>query len=530
MSNPKNPEYELIRSIADDLPVGVWVAKVPSGDFVYSNRTFVEIMGQGPRDEARIGDYSGPYGICGTDGKPYPEDRMPIVRALQAREVVVVDDLVIHRHDGRRIPVRAHARPVMDESQTITHVVIVFFDITKEVEAHRASIELEARLRHGQRMQSIGQLAGGIAHDFNNVLAVIQMLASRLSLEARSQTSTDVLQQIDLAVESGTRLAQQLLLMGGRGRTTNSPVGMNELTASVAQLLSRTLDRRIEVSHQSDGSPAIVDGDPSRLEQVVMNLAINARDALAGTGGKVIIRVRSQPVDAEAAAQLPPLKPGAHVVIEVEDDGPGIPPELRGRIFEPYFTTRTTGEQRGSGLGLATVYGIVEAHEGAIEVCDAAPHGAVMRVWLPASAALKAPVSTGVRDRGAPIHGSGRVLVVDDEDALRRAVAASLQSLGYEVLEAADGIEALAIIARQPGTIGLMLLDLVMPRMDGRATFTAARELDPTLPVILATGTPEDPSALELAGAGVVEVLVKPYALPALSRLIARALRPPPAR
>jgi two-component system cell cycle sensor histidine kinase/response regulator CckA len=525
VSDSKDPDFELVRAVADDLPVGVWVAKVPGGEFLYSNRTFGEIMGQGPREETRIGAYTQPYGIYGTDGKLYPEDRLPIVQALRAREVVTVDDIVIHRHDGKRIPVRAHARPVMDVGGNVTHVVIVFFDISKEAEAQRASDDLEARLRHGQRMQSIGQLAGGIAHDFNNVLAVVRMLGARLSTEVKSSAGVEMLEQIDIAVQSGTRLAQQLLLMGGRGRTSDAPVVISALTESVAGLLSRTLDRRIVVTHEGDGTTLAVQGDASRLEQVVMNLAINARDALAGTGGKVIIRVRSQPLTAAAAAQLPPLKAGLHVVLEVEDNGPGIAPEHRGRIFEPYFTTRTNGDQRGSGLGLATVYGIVEAHQGTIEVADAVPHGALMRVWLPATEARPAPPSSAPRPPEALVHGSGLVLVVDDEAALRRVVASSLGAIGYEVLVAADGIEALDLIAQRPGAIGLMLLDLVMPRMDGHATFLAARELDPSLPVILATGTPDDPAARELAGMGVAQVLAKPYSLPELSRAIAKALR-----
>ncbi len=518
-------QIELVRAIADDLPLGVWVAKAPGGEFLYSNRTFAEIMGQGPRDDLRLGELSTPYGIFRADGQLYPEDQLPMVRAMRAREVVAVDDIVIHRGDGKKIPVRAHARPVMDASQNITHVVIVFFDISRELEDRRVSAELEARSRHGQQMQTIGQLAGGIAHDFNNVLAVIRMLTTQLESETNDPVGTDVLREIDAAIMSGTRLAQQLLVVGGRGRTTNAPVVLSDLTKAVTQLLSRTLDGRIVLTHQADAAPLLVQGDASRLEQVVMNLAINARDALEGTGGNVVIRVRPVQLDAGQATALPPLKAGPHVVLEVEDDGPGILPEIRGRIFEPYFTTRTSGDQRGSGLGLATVYGIVEAHRGAIEVRDAQPRGALMRVWLPACAAPAAAVKPADRAPDHRVRGRGLVLVVDDEDALRRAVGASLVSLGYEVLFAANGLEAVDVVAQKPGQIGLVLLDLIMPRMDGRAAFGAMRALDPAIPVILATGTPDDPAALELARSGVAAVLPKPYSVPELSRAIALAIR-----
>lgn len=524
-------ELELIRSIADDLPVGVWVARAPGGELLYANRTFGEIMGTSARGDVAAGEYAAPYGIYGTDGALYPEEKMPFVVALRAREMVVVDDIVIHRRDGTRAPVRAHARPIIDDAGEITHVAIVFFDITKEVEARRAGEELGARLRQAERMQSIGQLASGIAHDFNNVLAVVRVLATRLALGETDPTRADLFTQLDAAAESGAGLAQQLLLLGGQGRSTTAPVALDALASSVSAVLARTLDGRIDVRFESDGTPVVVRGDPSRLEQVIMNLAINARDALGGSGGSLTIRVRATALDAAAASRLQPLAAGDHAVLEVSDTGPGIPRAIRDRVFEPYFTTRTTGEHRGSGLGLATVYGIVEAHRGAIEIADVVPHGTTMRVWLPADASLAAerwsarPPEPAI-DPDERRHGT--ILFVDDEDALRRSCRAALTALGYDVIVASGGDEAVRIARARHAEIDAVLLDLVMPGIDGEETYEALRAIDASLPVVLTTATPFDPAVPRMLEHGVRELLPKPYGVSDVTRAIERIRRPTP--
>jgi CheY-like chemotaxis protein len=256
-----------------------------------------------------------------------------------------------------------------------------------------------------------------------------------------------------------------------------------------------------------------------------MNLALNARDAMRGTGGTLTIRTRTETLDGTAAARLPPLQPGPHAVIEVGDTGPGIPPEIRDRIFEPYFTTRTTGEHRGTGLGLSTVYAVVEAHAGSIEVLDVAPRGTNIRVWLPAEEGA-APRSDAPGGTTELAQGSGLVLFVDDEAALRRSCAAALTMLGYEVLVASDGREAVEIVRARPGAIAAVLLDLVMPEMDGRDAYVAMRAIDPELPVVLTTGTPFDAAVPELLRLGVRELLPKPFAVQDLARAVERVKRP----
>ena len=352
-------DAEITRSLSDDLPVGIWVARAPGGELVYANPTFREILGMEARTDVVAGGYAAPYGIHTRTGERYPEGRMPFVRALGSGTTVMVDDIVIHRGDGGRVHVRAQARPVLHEG-TVSHVVIAFIDITREVEA-------EARLRLAQRLESIGTLAGGIAHDFNNLLAVVQLVSTSLAAREQDPTRREALGNIQQAAESGAQLTRALLDFGRSRRSLLVPVQLNEVVEGVEQIVRPTLGANIDVTLSLE-SRAEVMGESSQLEQVVMNLVLNARDAMPG-GGSLSLRTRNQ---------------GGEVILEVADTGKGIPPALRQRIFEPYFTT---GTGVGAGLGLATVFSIVSGHGGSIAALDNDPRGTLMRVRLPAASA-----------------------------------------------------------------------------------------------------------------------------------------------
>ncbi|MEZ0228036.1 MAG: nitrogen regulation protein NR(II), partial [Planctomycetota bacterium] len=349
------PSDEQIRStVADDLPVGVWVARVPNGDFVYSNAMFAEILGIPGHSGPAIGEYAKPYGIHTRTGELYPEERLPIVRAIQERKTVVVDDIVVHRHDGRRVYIRAQAKPVFC-GELLTHVVIAFIDITREVEA-------ESRLRQAQRLESVGKLAGGIAHDFNNLLATIRLIAETLRRQESDPQKKQDLASIDEVTEHAVRLTNALLGFAGRGKNLATRLSLDAVLEAMRDLIRRTLDRRIDVRFDLRAGHD-VSADLSQLEQVIMNLVVNARDAIDGPG-VLEIRTGAVVLEEDARKRFPRIAPGLHVFLEVSDSGSGIASEIRDRIFEPYFTTKTTGEQKGTGLGLATVYGIVDAHGG----------------------------------------------------------------------------------------------------------------------------------------------------------------------
>ncbi|MEM9072030.1 MAG: ATP-binding protein [Myxococcota bacterium] len=496
-------DAEIIAGIGDGLPVGVWVARAPNGEFVYSNEKFKEIMGiAGLKDPAR-GAYAEPYKIYNREGELYPEDQMPFVRALVEQNTVMVDDLVIHRNDGEEVNVRAYARPVF-EDDAIAYVVIAFFDITREVHAEQARADSEKRMAQAQRMESLGNLAGGIAHDFNNLLGAIKLIASTLRMQEANAERAGQLETIETVTETATNLARALLTFAGRGKNLAAPISPNRTIRSVQRIFEHALDKRIKLVLELSATRNVL-GDHARLEQVVMNLVLNARDAMPN-GGKLTIRT----VDL-----------GPDVFIEVLDQGPGVPVEIRQRIFEPFFSTK--GERSSaSGLGLATVYGIVESHGGAIEVRDAPGGGALFRLRLPAIAGT-------TRDRpSAPdalVVGQGLVLVVDDEAVLREAACHVLASLGYDTIGAEDGAHAIELYRERADEIDVVVLDMTMPGLDGRSTYVAMREIRPDVRVLLTTGYALNEEAQSILDLGVRGFIEKPWNAAELSSAIAKVLR-----
>ncbi len=514
MSSPAVPsDEEIIRSLGDDLPIGLWVARAPNGEHVYANRTFAEIMGQGPRGESKAGSYSEPYGIRTRDGKPYPEQRLPFVRALQERRVVMVDDITIQRPDDTHVHVRAFARPVMDAAGAITHVVIAFFDITREVDAELGKAESERRLHRAQRLEAIGTLAGGIAHDFNNLIFGIKLIAAELAAGETDPKRLEALQLVDDITERSAVLTRSLLGFARRGKHRAMPVAIDDVIGAMAGLLQRTMASvtiGIELTAEDRGT---VIGDQSQLEQVVMNLVVNARDALRDNSrGRVMLRTRTT---GHGGVR--------HVVLEVADDGPGIPDEIRERVFEPYFTTKNQGAERGTGLGLATVFGIVEAHGGSIEIGPGIDgRGATLRVFLPAATGSaprpRAPITR------PPQPGRGLVMVVDDDEMVRRSVMSALKSLGYKPIEAADGHAAIELYRQHQGDIRAVVLDLVMPTMSGRATFLALREISTDVCVLLMSGHAMNEDVQALVGLGAKGFLSKPYSIDELAQALVDVL------
>lgn len=513
MSGETPSDHEIIHEISNDLPVGIWVARAPGGEFVYANRTFAEIMGQGGRDDAAVGGYSEPYGILTRAGAPYPEERLPFVRALQEKQVVVVDDIMIRRPDRSIVYVRAYGRPVMNTEGTITHVVIAFFDVTREFEAEQARAESEKRLQRAQRLEAIGTLAGGIAHDFNNLIFGIKLLAAELANGESNPQRLASLQMIDDVTERSAMLTRSLLGFARRGVHRAAPVALNDVVASMRELLKRTMTG-IDISFMVDAADrGMVIGDESQLEQVVMNLVVNARDALRDSGGRVLVRTRTE---------------GEHVILEVSDDGPGIPVELRERVFEPYFTTKTTDSHKGTGLGLATVFGIAETHRGSVEIdAGIGGAGATLRVTLPAVAATPVEVSEKPPREELQL-GTGTILVVDDDKMVRRAVATTLRSLGYLTFEAGSGREAVELYREHHALIRAVVLDMIMPGMDGSATYRAMREIDPAVSVLLMSGYTMNEDVQALLEQGAAGFVMKPYSVEVLARSLAGVIAKSP--
>jgi PAS domain S-box-containing protein len=494
---------------ADELPVAIWMGRVPSGEVVYTNAEFREVLGMNPPEGAGRGAFVEPYGVHTLTGEPYPEDRMPFERCIAARATVVIEDIVIHRRDGRRVNLRVLAKPIFDAAGNLTHVLEAFTDITREVEAERARTEGERRLARSERLESIGQLVAGIAHDFNNLLTVTKLSVTWLRANDKDGIRQNALEQIEAVTDSAIDLIKNLLAFARRERQVMAPTSMEAAAQTVVEMARRTFDPALSLRTDFRTDGAIVLGDGSRLEQLIMNLVINARDAIRG-GGEVVVRTLARTVDEDTTGALPP---GRYVILEVCDTGSGIDPAIRDRIFEPYFTTKTQGSVKGTGLGLATVHGIVQAHRGFVEVEDNAGGGTIMRVALPRPISCAKPLGART-SHPAPKRVAQRdrlVLLVDDEPLVRASTARALRALGFHVCEAPDGKTALDILSERHAELDGVVLDLVMPGLRGRDVFLELRQLRPDLPVLLVTGSIDSGELQELKELGVAGVLPKPY-------------------
>jgi two-component system cell cycle sensor histidine kinase/response regulator CckA len=380
--------------------------------------------------------------------------------------------------------------------------------------AHDEQRRAEDAQRQSQKLESIGLLAGGVAHDFNNLLVGILGYADVLASEAKpGSDAEEAARTIIQAAQRAAELTRQLLAVARLGQHKSERVDVHAMVMEATALLGRTLDKSIRLETKLGAALHDVRGDPGQLQQVILNLAVNARDAMPEGG---TLTLETADVEFDAATVLPGLSTGSYVTLSVSDTGVGIPEPDQQRIFEPFYTTKAEG--KGSGLGLATVFGIAKGHGGTVRVYSELGRGSRFVVYLPLlgeGASLAEPV-----DPGAP-RGTGRVLVVDDEELVRKTAARVLESLGYEPVLVSGGQEALDWLARQPKPPVAVLLDLSMPGMDGRTCFRSMRARVPDLRVIVSSGFSKLGRGDELLAEGAVAFVQKPYRTGELARALA---------
>jgi len=379
----------------------------------------------------------------------------------------------------------------------------------------------QEHMRQAQKLEAIGQLAGGIAHDFNNLLTGILGYASILKIEAEPGSFThEAACTIEHAAQRAAQLTSQLLGFARRGKLLSVAVDVHASITAVCTLLSHTIDKKITLVQRCDAPRATVIGDPAQLEQVILNLAVNARDAIAG-GGVLSISTDGALLDEEFCRTQLAATPGNYLVLRVTDTGDGIPPAIRERIFEPFFTTKEAG--KGTGMGLAMVYGIVKNHGGFIDVESEVGAGSTFAVYLPLAHA------DAVRDvvtlHMTPATTPRCILVVDDDDIVRMAAVRMLDQLGYRVLAADSGRTALELYRAQQHLIDLVLIDQVMPDLDGRETISAMQQINPGVRAVLSSGYMQDAQLSALLDDTIVLFLQKPYTITSLSQSIEQALQ-----
>lgn len=379
--------------------------------------------------------------------------------------------------------------------------------------------KLESQLQQTQKMEAIGVLAGGVAHDFNNMLGGIMGAAELLGHYLPNDAKAKQLHRtiLDSAIRAAD-LTKQLLAFSRQSAKASTTVNLHEIIREIVTLIKRTLDKQIVIEANLRAKKSSVMGDPSLLHNVLLNLCINASQAMPEGG---ILRLNTQNVWIDeyfCGASSFELQPGQYLEVEVQDNGCGIAQEHLGYIFEPFFTTKEQG--KGTGLGLSSVYGTVQQHSGAINVYSELGEGTSFLILLPISEDAEKACTNFVDIK----TGSGCILVVDDEEIMRSTAKAILESLGYEVIVAEDGEKALEIYKREKSKVDLVLLDMIMPVMNGKVCFEKLRKYDPQVPVILSSGFSTEDDLQEMRRSGLKGFIRKPYLTSALSRIVFEVL------
>ena len=497
---------EFLSAIVENMPAMVFVKDALELRYLSMNKAGEALLGYG-REEL----------IGKSDLDLFPEaeadfsigmDRYVLKRGTPQENL----EEKVHDREGRERILHTRKVPLFDTAGQPRYLLGISEDITG-----RKSVE--DQLRQAQKMDVVGQLAGGIAHDFNNMLTGIigaaEMLNWRLGDDPYNAKLTGVI--LDAATRSAD-LTRQLLAFSRKGKITSTPISINDCIAAVVAILERTIDKRITLEVNLVAENPIVIGDPGLLQNALLNLAVNARDAMAEGGTLRFATANLELGEPGAVCHPAQLPPGPYLEIAVSDTGVGMTAEVLEHIYEPFFTTKETG--KGTGLGLAAVYGTVKEHNGTINVCSEPGQGTVFRVRLP-SGLSEAPQALPMEEA---VQGRGGIMLVDDEAIVRMSGHCLLEELGYQVYLAEDGEQALELFARERDQIGLVILDMVMPKLSGKETFLRLKEIDPMVRVLFSSGFHRDGTVNELLDMGAKGFIHKPYRLQYLSTSVAEAL------
>jgi len=483
----------LLASVFAHAPIGLQVYKA-DGHCLFVNDAFRDLFGTEPPPEYNVlrDEMAAKQGVLGL-----------IHRAL-AGETGVVGPIWYDARGleqakveaGKRFAIETVAFPLIDATGGVAHVGLTFKDVTSETrlrdEHHQLEVlhRSEEQLRESQKLEAVGKLAGGIAHDFNNLLSVI---LSYTGLAVESLKPNDPMRaDLDEAKRAGERAAEltrQLLAFSRQQVLQPKIVDLNSTLFGMDKLLGRLLGEGVELSLVTASGLGSIHADPGQLEHLVMNLVLNARDAMPG-GGKLIIETANVELDAAHAAEHPGLSPGPHVMLAVTDTGVGMDATTRAHVFEPFFTTKERGS--GTGLGLSTVFGIVNQSGGSIWVDSQPNAGTTFRIYFPRTAVSQNVAQPTMPPKAANLGGSETILLVEDEEQVRALVRTVLRRHGYNVLEAENGGEAFLLCEQHADEIHLLLTDVVMPRMSGRQLADRLARDRPGLKILYMSGYTDD--------------------------------------
>ena len=509
----------LLQAALDCSPAGIVIAGAPDGRLRYVNDAGLSIGGgdrlrlaEGVGIERYLADWQLPEG----EGKSLPTEEVPLFRAIRHGETNSREFLIRHADRDDRA-VLANAAPIRDRFGAIQAGILVFTDLTDIKKVEKEKHKLESQLQQAQKMESVGRLAGGVAHDFNNMLSVIIGHAelALMVLEPAHQVCAD-LQEILSAAQRSADLTRQLLAFARKQTIAPKVLDLNETIARMLKMLGRLIGEDIQLDWRPAPEIWPVRVDPTQIDQILANLCVNARDAIAGNG-RITIETANSAVDEAYCALNPEAACGEYVCLSLTDSGCGMDPETRSHIFEPFYTTKEMG--KGTGLGLATVYGAVKQNKGFITVCSEPGAGTTFSVYLPREAGC-GNIRTLPGDEAKSRGGRETILLVEDEPGILAVVSTILETRGYLVLKAERPGTAIRMALEHAGEIHLLMTDVVMPEMNGRDLAGRLSALHPKMKLLFMSGYTAD----VIANKGVldrdVHFIQKPFLMSEMAALV----------
>jgi PAS domain S-box-containing protein len=416
--------------------------------------------------------------------------------------------------DGRPITIEARWTLIRDNDGQPKSILAINTDITEKK-------KIEAQFLRAQRMESIGTLAGGIAHDLNNILAPIMMSIDILKRLSPQPQAIKILETIELSAQRGADIVRQVLSFARGVEGARIEVQPNHLLRDLESIIENTFPKDIRLQFFIPNDTWTILGDPTQVHQILLNLCVNARDAMPH-GGCLAVGAKNCVLDPHDAAMNDQAKAGRYVVISVNDSGTGIPPEIIDKIFEPFLTTKEL--HQGTGLGLSTVMAIVKSHEGFVNVCSEPGKGTTFKVYLPAMDSASAPRLAPSAQASLPRGNGETILVVDDEASVLTITGQTLETFGYRVLTATDGAHALGVYLQNQKDIAAVVTDIMMPIMDGPAMIHALRRINPAVKIVAATGLKTNDRMTAAYGSGLQHFLTKPYTAETMLKTIREIL------
>jgi PAS domain S-box-containing protein len=518
MSNEQSPPSlpgvkrsdELLQGVVDASPLGIIVSDA-DGTVELWNPAAERIFGWSAQEVL-----GGPNPVVPVEGRN--EYRSLRGAALRGEEISG-REVWRKRRDDSAVFISLSLSALRNDAGQPTRVIGIIADLTEKQAAQEERARLEQQLRQSQKMEAIGRLAGGLAHDMNNVLQTVLAISELMQrLVEPDSPHQQHLRDLLTVCARGRDLTRDLLSFVRKEPVQQQRIDFNELIEQVRSLIRRMVPRTVTLQTEFAAELDSVQGDPGQFSHVLMNLCINAADAIEGTG-LLTIRTANATLDQGRLAALGAahLSPGRYVQLDVQDTGAGIDEANLPRIFEAFFTTKPEGV--GTGLGLSIVQGTVSSHGGFVAVQSQVGHGTTVSIYLPHTATAR-PARETSELPVAPVKGDARVLLVDDEEIILRSWSRLLGSLGYEVLTARNGKVALDLLEAEGGKVDLVVLDMIMPIMDGFETFKHLRKRYPELPVLIASGHLQEDQAKGLIECGAVGFLPKPFDIDRMSQIL----------